>query len=164
MTHHLLTASLDSFFIQGITSDFHVCYTGEGLDDLLMIPNSANTDPTPMGTGGQETTQRDACLKQRNFLLYLATTSGGKAIRNLMIPRLMSSLKKLKSDECITQACIKTNNKIEKKLNVDYPNSRLAMIPKYECTFTKRFCIAQEFIQKSSAAKSQKKGQFLVIQ
>ena len=123
-------------------------YAGDGLDDLLRIPNSANIDPSLVGISGQEAKRRNVCLVRKDFLLYMATVGGRDAIRNFMIPRLMSSLRELKPDECITQACIETNRKIERKINLDYPNYNLAMIPKFECTFTNRFCITQDFHQK----------------
>lgn len=43
----------------------------------------------------EEAVNKGVSLEYEDFLLYLATVSGGNAIRNVMIPRLIDSLKKL---------------------------------------------------------------------
>lgn len=100
-------------------------------------------DPTPRYNRCVEVRKNGISLRHPDFLVYLATAPGGKALRNLMIPCLIKSRRELKPDDNITKACDSTHRKITQMLKAKYPH--LGTVPKYESTLAKDFRIGQDF-------------------
>lgn len=104
-------------------------------------------DPLPTGGGRQQAQTEGACLQwwHTDFLLYQAAASGGKALRYLMIPRLIESLRELGPADDILQVFLLANKRIRAELKQLDPGSVLRQLPKFEVTLEKKLCIGNEF-------------------
>lgn len=81
----------------------------------------------------------------RDFILYMATVSGGYALRYVMIPHLIDSLRELGPSDDIMQAFVQANEKIKNELKGLDPASITGQLPKVEFTSSKKFCIGKQF-------------------
>ena len=100
----------------------------------------SRTDPTRPGQARNET----ITLKYHpDFLLYQATVSGSAALRHVMIPCLIDSLRELTPSDCMTQACLKSNKRISRELERLDPHNQCGQLPKYESTLKKKLCIGK---------------------
>lgn len=88
-------------------------------------------------------------LKQPDFLLYQATVSGSYALRNVLIPCFVDSLRELGPYDDIQQACLLTNEKVEKELRRIDPGFDIGQLPKVEYTMKKYFCLGQKYYSSS---------------
>lgn len=83
-------------------------------------------------------------VKDPDFLLYYATTNGGLAYQNLMIPCLIESLRMLSPTDCMSVACMRASGRID-RYTAEHCLPDLCQIPKIELTFRKKFCIGKNF-------------------
>lgn len=102
-------------------------------------------DVAPVIGSREKAMKEGACLsnKHPDFLLYQAAASGGKALRQLMIPCLMESLGQLGPSDDFYQACLSANRKIQKELQTLDPDRVTGQLPKIESTLVKKFCIGK---------------------
>lgn len=80
-----------------------------------------------------------------DFLLYMATVSGGYAFRYVMIPCLVDCMRQLSASESVSQACESANNKVKQQLEKLDPQGKGGQLPKVESTLRKKFCIGKQF-------------------
>ena len=99
-------------------------------------------DPLASRSGGLVKAQNQGVsISRRDFLLYMATVRGEKALRNRMVPCLIDSLRNLQPTDDIIKACKEANNKIWKLVKA----GSFDQIPEYDCTLTRDFFIGQDF-------------------
>lgn len=107
---------------------------------------SSQSDPTRPESLGK-IKEDGVTLKQHpDFLLYMATVNGGKALRYVMIPCLIESLKELSPYDSVLIACEKANGKVDQELGVLDPTNEHQQLPKMESTLKKKFCVGKKFL------------------
>jgi hypothetical protein len=101
-------------------------------------------DITPGLSSREQAEKEGICLaNQPDFLLYLATYSGGYAYRHVMIPRLIDSLAELLPSDDMYLACVAANKRI--RMELEAQNLLAQSLPKIESTLQKKLCIGKEF-------------------
>jgi hypothetical protein len=100
-------------------------------------------DPRPQNKKKETAEEEGISLNKPEFLVYLATASGGYALRHLMIPCLMESLRELNPSDCLIDACQSANHRIENELKRGNFGPEIGQLPKIESTLTKKFCITK---------------------
>lgn len=100
-------------------------------------------DPAP-GRGGLQQAQEDGlALRYNDFILFSATIHGSEALRNVMIPQLISCLQELEPQHCMSQACERAKGQIQKYIKEHC--DKFTQIPWYQSTLQKKLCIGKRF-------------------
>lgn len=94
----------------------------------------------PAGVSVSQLPNASIALTRNNCLLFMSTLYGGLAVRNVMIPSLVESMRQLSPSECITHAVIEAQHKIRKIC----PEQK----PEFRSTLDKKFCIGKDFLSK----------------
>lgn len=133
---YLLIASVQNVFFS-ITAK-------QGIE--VAAEEQLRNDPVPVGSSRQQAMREGVCLKcHPDFLLYQATVCGTKALRYLMIPRFIETLRELNHNDDIHKACVITNKKVKEELRILDPDGITRQLPKMESTLTKFLCISKKF-------------------
>lgn len=107
---------------------------------------TARADPLAHGGSKQEALKEGISLKHHeDFLLYLATVSGGAALRYLMIPTFIDSLRRLDASDDIHKACVLTNRVVGKKLEALDSKKHTGQLPKVEYTLKKLLALGRRY-------------------
>lgn len=103
-------------------------------------------DGVPTGNTPQRLSkQKGVSIKQPDFLLYMATVSGTKAFRNVLIQHLIKSLEELTPSNCMSEACLAANKKIADEIKHLDSKNQTGQCAKIENTLKGKFCIGKYF-------------------
>jgi hypothetical protein len=93
----------------------------------------------------QQAMMEGLTLTHTDFLLYMATVSGGYAYRHLMIPKLIEALKKSGPSCALSQSCVYANSLISSEIKNLDPMNKNGQHPKIESTLMSKLCPCKEF-------------------
>jgi len=85
-------------------------------------------------------------LTERDFLLYMATVSGGYALRNLMIPCCVEELSRNSPAQCMSEAFTRASDKVSARVRVMAPESETGQVSEVRSTLRKKFALINNFL------------------
>lgn len=120
--------------------------TKSGTGGATACPNTAALpDPVPHGDSREAAWREGVSLTQPDFLIYQATVSGGKAFRNLLMPKFIESLKELDAKDDVLKACVRCNEKIRSYLDQNDPENTVWQLPIFQSTFKHSLLLNKTF-------------------
>lgn len=133
---------------EGVTDPARPCNTNRQANKEEATPSNENMLTCRTKLPRKRITKREITISNcSDFLLYMATAKGGKAVRNVMIPELIKSLTEMSPSDSAVEACDKANSEISKLLmTTKDPENQTGQLPILESKMVKKFCIGKDFV------------------